>query len=187
MQLAGFVFQACSIDHSDISPFRINHLRAVWNSVTQNPPSNASVRGCGLNSAVYPDGSLSQRSKLCNTSYFKKSLTVISIVRHVTSPPVLLFITFQALSESWEVTICQAGRRSSGTSRAACRRRPHAKSVGEPPSPRWSSISRPGPNGNRPISAEPATTSLRTAGSPWRAPLASLISASTAVSRASSE
>ena len=29
MQLAGFVFQACSIDHSDISPFRINNLRTV--------------------------------------------------------------------------------------------------------------------------------------------------------------
>ena len=27
MQLAGIVFQACSIDHSDISPFRINNLR----------------------------------------------------------------------------------------------------------------------------------------------------------------
>ena len=30
MPLAHFVFQACSIDHSDISPFRINDLRAVW-------------------------------------------------------------------------------------------------------------------------------------------------------------
>ena len=127
-------FQACSFNHSDISPFRINHLRAVWNSVTQNPPLNASVRGCGLDSAGYRDGSSSHQSKLCNTSYLEKSLTVISIVRRVTSPPVLLFITFQALSESWEVTIFQAGRRSSGTSRAACRRRPHAKSGGEPPS-----------------------------------------------------
>ena len=32
-------FQACSIDHSDISPFRINELRAAWNSVAQNLPS----------------------------------------------------------------------------------------------------------------------------------------------------
>ena len=32
-------FQACSIDHSDISPFRIKHLRTARNSVTQNPPS----------------------------------------------------------------------------------------------------------------------------------------------------
>jgi hypothetical protein len=31
-------FQACSIDHSDISPFRINDLRAVRISVAQNPP-----------------------------------------------------------------------------------------------------------------------------------------------------
>ena len=27
MQLAGVVFQACSFNHSDISPFRINNLR----------------------------------------------------------------------------------------------------------------------------------------------------------------
>ena len=42
MQLAGIVFQACSFNHSDISPFRINDLRAVQNSVAQNPPSNSS-------------------------------------------------------------------------------------------------------------------------------------------------
>ena len=35
-------FQACSFNHSDISPFRINDLRAVQNSVAQNPPSNSS-------------------------------------------------------------------------------------------------------------------------------------------------
>ena len=29
--------------HSDISPFRINDLRAVQNSVAQNPPSNPDV------------------------------------------------------------------------------------------------------------------------------------------------
>src|SRR6476469_10397357 len=48
MQLAGIVFQACSIDHSDISPFKINDLRAVWNSVAQNPPSNRTVQRSGL-------------------------------------------------------------------------------------------------------------------------------------------
>ena len=30
MSLARFVFQACSFNHSDISPFQINDLRAVW-------------------------------------------------------------------------------------------------------------------------------------------------------------
>jgi hypothetical protein len=29
VQLAGVVFQACSFNHSDISPFRINNLRAA--------------------------------------------------------------------------------------------------------------------------------------------------------------
>src|SRR6185295_9307375 len=52
MQLAGIVFQACSIDHSDISPFRINDLRTVWNSVAQNPPSIRPVPRCDLHSTV---------------------------------------------------------------------------------------------------------------------------------------
>src|SRR5262245_45056496 len=38
----GVDFQTCSIDHSDISPFRINELRTVWKSVAQNPPSRTS-------------------------------------------------------------------------------------------------------------------------------------------------
>src|SRR5690349_17822632 len=35
---AGVNFQACSFNHSDISPFKINDLRVVRNSVAQNPP-----------------------------------------------------------------------------------------------------------------------------------------------------
>ena len=38
MPLTDFDFQACSLNHSDISPFRINDLRAVRHSVAQNPP-----------------------------------------------------------------------------------------------------------------------------------------------------
>src|SRR3954451_10213516 len=60
-------FQACSIDHSDISPFRINHLRAVWNSVAQNLPSIPPVPPCNLDSTTY--GLYVQRSsrELCKT------------------------------------------------------------------------------------------------------------------------
>jgi hypothetical protein len=39
LHAARVAFQACSIDHSDISPFRINELRPVRNSVAQNLPS----------------------------------------------------------------------------------------------------------------------------------------------------
>ena len=46
-------FQACAFNHSAISPFRINHLRAVWNSVAQNPPSNPAAPRCDLDSAGY--------------------------------------------------------------------------------------------------------------------------------------
>ena len=45
---AEHAFQACSIDHSDISPFRIKHLRTARNSVTQNPPSIPSVLPSGF-------------------------------------------------------------------------------------------------------------------------------------------
>jgi hypothetical protein len=48
VSVAEIAFQACSIDHSDISPFRINHLRAVWNSVAQNPPSDLIVAQSNL-------------------------------------------------------------------------------------------------------------------------------------------
>jgi len=62
--LARFAFQACSFNHSDISPFdslrslrtgrfRINELRSVRNSVAQNSPSNRAVRRCDFDSAVY--------------------------------------------------------------------------------------------------------------------------------------
>jgi len=43
--VSGVDFQACSFNHSDISPFRINELRAVWNSVAQNPPSRPITYG----------------------------------------------------------------------------------------------------------------------------------------------
>jgi len=46
--VGGVDFQACSIDHSDISPFRINDLRAVRNSVAQNPPSGTSDLACRM-------------------------------------------------------------------------------------------------------------------------------------------
>ena len=38
MSVAGFVFQACLIDHSSISPFRINDLRTVEKSVVSGQP-----------------------------------------------------------------------------------------------------------------------------------------------------
>ena len=53
MSLAQFAFQACSIDHSDISPFRINRLRTVWISLSQNAPSNPRGPLCDLESSVY--------------------------------------------------------------------------------------------------------------------------------------
>jgi site-specific DNA recombinase len=47
--------------------FRINELRAVWNSVARNPPSNASVARCDLDSAVYAPAKSDRPAKLCQT------------------------------------------------------------------------------------------------------------------------
>ena len=48
------VFQACSFDHSNISPFRINHLRAVWHSVARNSSFKSSSSAIpDLGSSVY--------------------------------------------------------------------------------------------------------------------------------------
>src|SRR6186997_270034 len=60
-------FQACSFNHSDISPFRINDLRAVPNSVAQNPPSNLAVPRCDLDSVVCGGASSRSSLKLCQT------------------------------------------------------------------------------------------------------------------------
>ena len=48
----GVDFQACSIDHSDISPFKINDLRAVWSSVAQNLASRVFDLGSPVLSGV---------------------------------------------------------------------------------------------------------------------------------------
>jgi hypothetical protein len=71
VSVAGVVFQACSIDHSDISPFRINHLRAVWNSVAQNPPSSLSDLPFHLYSAACRHHANSSAMKLCKTSQYR--------------------------------------------------------------------------------------------------------------------
>ena len=72
-------FQACSFNHSDISPFRINKLRAASHSVAQNPPSSLADPRCNLPSAVYGRADVSPASKLCQTSYVPRSLTAISL------------------------------------------------------------------------------------------------------------
>ena len=77
MSLEEFAFQACSFNHSDISPFRINDLRAVWNSVSQNPPSNPSVPGCGLYSAVCGRASIDRRGNCVRPPNVVRSLTAI--------------------------------------------------------------------------------------------------------------
>ena len=60
-------FQACSIDHSDISPFRINHLRAAWNSVAQNPPSNPGRPRSTCQSGICRRISTGSSTELCQT------------------------------------------------------------------------------------------------------------------------
>src|SRR5215216_5660243 len=47
MSLARFAFQACSLNHSDISPFRSNHLRSLLRGKNANcvrPPKLSNAR-----------------------------------------------------------------------------------------------------------------------------------------------
>ena len=55
MRLTRVAFQACSIDHSDISPFRINDLRAARIRISQNPPSRVSDFTCRMVPIGYGD------------------------------------------------------------------------------------------------------------------------------------
>jgi len=61
-------FQACLIDRSSISPFRINHLRTVWESLAQNAPSSPRRPLCNLESSVYGPADPAYSWKLCQTS-----------------------------------------------------------------------------------------------------------------------
>ena len=81
VSVAGFVFQACSIDHSDISPFRINDLRAARNSVSQNPPSNRTVPRCDLHSAVCGRAETERRRNCVRPPNVPRSLTAILLSR----------------------------------------------------------------------------------------------------------
>ena len=67
MLLARFAFQACSIDHSDISPFKINDLRAAWIRIAQNPPSRISDLTCREVPRGYGDARGAVDGKLCQT------------------------------------------------------------------------------------------------------------------------
>jgi hypothetical protein len=78
MWLARFAFQACSIDHSDISPFRINHLRVVWNSLAQNPPSNPDCPRTRSDSATCERTRIDGRENCVRPSNLLRSLTATS-------------------------------------------------------------------------------------------------------------
>ena len=76
--LATIAFQACSFNHSDISPFRINHLRAAWNSVAQNPPYNPDCPRTRSDSATCERTRIDDRENCVRPSNLLRSLTAIS-------------------------------------------------------------------------------------------------------------
>jgi hypothetical protein len=77
VDLTRIAFQACSIDHSDISPFRINDLRAVRNSVAQNPPSRISDSICPLVPIVCRRARFNESANCVRPSNVARSLTEI--------------------------------------------------------------------------------------------------------------
>jgi len=76
----GINFQACSIDHSDISPFRINDLRAALNSLSQNPPQFVLFRDVILHSTVCGHAETERRRNCVRPLNVPRSLTAILLV-----------------------------------------------------------------------------------------------------------
>jgi hypothetical protein len=76
-RVGGVNFQACSIDHSDISPFRINDLRAAWTRIAQNPSSRTSDFTSRLLPITCGDAYASSRSNCVRPSNVDRSLTAI--------------------------------------------------------------------------------------------------------------
>src|SRR5213079_2078712 len=74
-------FQACSIDHSDISPFRINDLRSVWNSLAQNLPSRISDSACPVVPIVCKHAQRDENRNCVRPSNLTRSLTAILLRR----------------------------------------------------------------------------------------------------------
>jgi hypothetical protein len=64
---SGINFQACSFNHSDISPFRINELQSVRNSVAQNLPSRTSDPRCRVDPVVCRYAQGATAAELCQT------------------------------------------------------------------------------------------------------------------------
>ena len=73
-------FQACSLNHSDISPFRINGLRAAWNSVAHTPVNSHTLLDAVWNQRVGANGeSLSGEivsDPLMSRDYLRRSRSI---------------------------------------------------------------------------------------------------------------
>ena len=65
--LAAMAFQACSFNHSDISPFRINGLRSIRQTLSHTPATSEVFLGSSLQSVSSTRVAAGAR-KLCQTS-----------------------------------------------------------------------------------------------------------------------
>jgi len=100
MQLAGVVFQACSFNHSDISPFRINALRAVAKDYRTRRRFSRPASDPVCSQPVWR-AECARALELCMTFYVVRSLTVFlswscdgsSSRRHLIAP---------CLSPTWQ-------------------------------------------------------------------------------------
>jgi hypothetical protein len=79
---AGVNFQACSIEHSDISSFRINELRLVRNRIAQNLPSRISDSTCPVLPNVCRHACPRREQELCQT-FLSRAITYRDLVQLV--------------------------------------------------------------------------------------------------------
>ena len=80
IERAEHAFQACSIDHSDISPFRINELQAVCLShIIAKGLFKSSRSPMRFVFSGLPTAPITSSRTPCKTSYVARSLTAISL------------------------------------------------------------------------------------------------------------
>src|SRR5262249_36989525 len=72
-------FQACSIDHSDISPLRFTDLRAVWIRIAQNPPSRIFDSSSSAAPIAYETQARSLNADCVRPPNVTRSLAAISL------------------------------------------------------------------------------------------------------------
>ena len=85
MSFASFVFQACSFNHSDISPFRVNDLRAANDQIIARRLRMHASSTSPVNPTVYGPRTAAVRGNCVRPRNLLRSLRTLKRARQVRS------------------------------------------------------------------------------------------------------